>query len=233
MAWPRLPSGRGGAPVQSRQGQVYLISDLAVANLDAARRYRGDLGIVRDEHDGAAVLAEFAKEAKDGVAGVRVEVAGGLVGEDDARAVDQSAGNGGALLLAAGELAGPVFGAIGQVHRLEGGQRALSALLARNAAVDHRQLYVLHHVELGQQIEELEHEPDLAVANRRKLPRRRSFDHHIVQPDGSVSGGIQAAQDVHQRGLPASGRADNGNEFALFDVQGHVVEARISSSPRR
>ena len=40
--------------------------------------------------------------------GAGVEVAGGLVGEDDRRAADQGPGTGDALLLAAGELVGPV-----------------------------------------------------------------------------------------------------------------------------
>ena len=42
------------------------------------------------------------------IAGLGVEVAGGLVGEDDGRAVDERAGDGDALALAAGELVGLV-----------------------------------------------------------------------------------------------------------------------------
>ena len=44
--------------------------------------------------------------------------------------VDQGAGDGGALLLAAGELAGPVLGAVGQVHGFEGGHGARRRSLA-------------------------------------------------------------------------------------------------------
>ncbi len=49
-------------------------------------RLRGDLVVVGDEHDRAALLAEFAKELEDVRAGFRVEVAGRFVGEDDLRA---------------------------------------------------------------------------------------------------------------------------------------------------
>ena len=53
------------------------------------------------------VLAvELAEELHDLVAGLRVEVAGGLVGQDQLRVVDQRAGDGHALLLAAGQLVG-------------------------------------------------------------------------------------------------------------------------------
>ncbi len=50
-------------------------------------------------------LAELAEELEDHLAGVRVEVAGRFVGEDDLGIVDQRAGDGDALLLAAGKLA--------------------------------------------------------------------------------------------------------------------------------
>ena len=96
--------------------------------------------------------------------------------------------------------------------------------LAGDAAVDHRQLDILHHVQLGQQVEELEHEPDLPVADGGKLPRRGVLDHHAVELDRAFGGRIQAAQDVHQRGLAAAGRADDRDELALLDVQGHVVQ---------
>ncbi len=128
------------------------------------------------------------------------------------------------MLLSAGELAGPVFGAVGQVHCFQRAQGALAALLGGDAAVDHRQLHILHHVELGQQVEELEHEPDLAVANGGKLPRRGVLDHHAVQLDGPLGGRVQAAEDVHQRGFAAAGRADDGDEFTLLDVQRDVVQ---------
>ena len=106
----------------------------------------------------------------------------------------------------------------------QGRHRALAALLAGDAAVDHRQFHVLHHIELGQQIEELEHEPDLAVANGGKLPRGGVLDHHAVELDRPFGGRVQAAEDVHQGGLAAPGRADDRDEFALPDVQRDIIQ---------
>ena len=108
--------------------------------------------------------------------------------------------------------------------RLQRLQGALAALLRGDAAVDHRQLHVLHHVQLGQQIEELEHEPDLPVANGGQLPRRGVLDHHPVELDRPFARRIQAAEDVHQGGLAAAGRADDRDELSFLDVQGHVVQ---------
>ena len=51
---------------------------------------------------------QLVEQREDLVAGAAVEVAGRLVGEQDRRAVDQRPGDGDALLLAAGELVGPV-----------------------------------------------------------------------------------------------------------------------------
>ena len=82
--------------------------DLAVADVDDAMSVFGDVGLVGDEHDGVALGVERVEEGHDLDAGFGVEVAGGLVGEDDGRAVDQGAGDGDALALAAGELVGLV-----------------------------------------------------------------------------------------------------------------------------
>ena len=44
----------------------------------------GDAGIVGDDQDGGAeALVEVANEGEDFGAGVRVEIAGGLIGEQD------------------------------------------------------------------------------------------------------------------------------------------------------
>ena len=59
------------------------------------------------------------KQADDLGAGVGVEVAGRLVGEQDARAIDQGAGDGGALHLAAGQLARLVLQAMPQADAVE------------------------------------------------------------------------------------------------------------------
>ena len=72
----------------------------------------------------------------------RVEVAGGLVGEDHRRFGDERPGDGDALLLAARQLAGPVVGPVRQPDLLERLQRALAPLGGVDARVDERQLDV-------------------------------------------------------------------------------------------
>src|SRR5207245_1974726 len=59
---------------------------------------------VRDDDDGVAAVVERAEEVEDLAARLRIEVPRRLVGEQQGRFVHQSAGNGHALSLPAGEL---------------------------------------------------------------------------------------------------------------------------------
>jgi hypothetical protein len=118
--------------------------------VDQAPGARGGLGVVRDHHDG---LAEFAVQLVQQVqhlgGGHAVEVAGGFVGDDQRRVGHQCAGNGHALLLAAGELVGVVVHAVGQADH---GQRRLHVAAALGAAQrgqQQRQLDVLEGVSTG------------------------------------------------------------------------------------
>src|SRR5437868_5610227 len=73
--------------------------DQAIGNMDRASGDGGDVDIVGNENDGDLFFdVELLKHLEDFPAGVRVEVAGGLIGEEQRRVVDQGAGDGDALL---------------------------------------------------------------------------------------------------------------------------------------
>src|SRR2546430_613403 len=210
--------------VQAGQFRVHLFGNLTVADFDPAGRHSGNFRIVRHERDGAALLAELAEQLKNHLAGVRIEVARGFVGEDDFRVVDQRAGDGGPLLLSAGELHRTVPGAILHLHEFERLQGALAPPAGRQTAVDHRQLDVLEDIELGQEIEELKHEPDLLVSDAGQLARRGVMNQGAVELDRAVARRVQAAENVHLRGLATARRADDGDVFATLDINRHVVQ---------
>ena len=74
--------------------------------------------VVGDHHDGLTKLVDgVAHELEHLGARPRVEVAGGLVGEDDRGVGDQGAGDGDALLLTSGELAGAVADPVTRTFR--------------------------------------------------------------------------------------------------------------------
>ena len=108
--------------------------DARVAQGDGARAAFGDTVIVGDDEDGGAeALVEVADEREDLGAGVRVEVAGGLVGEQDGRGEGEGAGDGDALALAAGEFVGEVIEAVAELHEVEQFARAVVDLLRGRA----------------------------------------------------------------------------------------------------
>ena len=85
-----------------------------------AAREGGDVRIVGDRDEGGAgVLGGGVEHRHDLAAGLHVEGAGRLVGEDQARTADEGSGDRDALLLAAGELVGLRLQAFAEPHALE------------------------------------------------------------------------------------------------------------------
>ena len=96
------------------------------------------LGVLRDvfgvgdENDRAAFGVQLFEQSQDFVAAFAVEGAGGFVGENHRRVVDQRAGDGDALLLAAGEFGRTMLGAVAETQPLEqlAGMRSLASAWA-------------------------------------------------------------------------------------------------------
>jgi len=84
---------------------------------------RGDVGVVRDEHDGPTAPVELPEERRDLGAGMAVEVAGRLVGEDQRGLRDQGAGDRHALLLPAAELGRLVVDSVAETQPFKGRSR--------------------------------------------------------------------------------------------------------------
>ena len=86
------------------------VDDPSVLHADGAGGQCGDGQIVRHEDQGHAQLPVQAEEKFHDLAGIfAVEVAGGLIREQDGRAVGEAAGDGDALSFAAGEFGGKCF----------------------------------------------------------------------------------------------------------------------------
>jgi hypothetical protein len=84
------------------------------------RTARGQVKVMRHQNRGEAVArVQPFDQVKDAAGGDFVQVAGGLVGQQQAGIVHQRASQRHALLLAAGELAGAMIGAIFQANLLE------------------------------------------------------------------------------------------------------------------
>ena len=78
--------------------------ETAVGEFDAAVGLARDVRVVRDHQNRVACVVQLAKNFQDDFFVRFIEVAGGLVGQNDFRLIDQRARDGHALLFAAGEL---------------------------------------------------------------------------------------------------------------------------------
>ena len=99
----RTPARR--RPPASPSAVRGIFHDPAVGNANHAIGVAGHFGVVRHQQDRDALLhVQPAEDLQDFLAGVRIQVPRGLVGQQHGGLVHQRAGDGHALLLAAGEL---------------------------------------------------------------------------------------------------------------------------------
>ena len=109
---------------------------------------------VCDQDNSVAFVVQTLKERHDFVAGSGVEVAGRFIGEQNRRAVHQSASDRHALALTAGKLIGLVVHAVFQIDLRQSGLRLFNALGGRRTVVDQRKLARLGSVNM-EALEEL------------------------------------------------------------------------------
>ena len=167
-----------------------------------------------------------AEQLEHVVRGVRVELAGRLVGEQQGRLVGEGDGDRDPLLLAAGQLRRPVVSPVGQADEVEQPRRSRRPVAPRDALEQHRQLDVLPGGQVGEQVacgllpDEAEH----------LAPVAGPFGGaHLADPvagDDDTSGGrdVEAAEDAQQRALAAARRTDDGDELTRLDRQVEALQ---------
>ncbi len=166
------------------------------------------------DHDdgGAEAVDGVPEQAEDLGGGARVERAGGLVREDHVRAGDQGAGDGDALLLAAGELAGPAAPLVAESHLREhlGGAPSVGAL-PREA---HREDYVLLDGQRREQVERLEHEAEAAAAQLGQSVLVHAGDLGAAEPYGTLGRAVEPGRALEEGRLARARGAHHGGEAA-------------------
>ena len=206
------------------QFRQHILHHPAVEQVDDTVGVAGVALRVSDHHDGGAFLVELGEQVHHLLAVLGVEVAGGLVGEDELGVGDHGAGDGDTLLLAARELLREVLGAVGDGHPLHHGRDPLLALGSTDFHVLERQFDVLIDVELVDEVEALEHEADVALAEFGALALLQLAHLLTEQLVGAARGVVQEAEDVEQRGFAAARRPHHGHELAGLDFEGDTVQ---------
>ena len=188
---------------------------MSVLQVYLAQRVRGDVDLVGHHDDGLPLPVQRLEEAHDLLAGGAVEIAGRLVGQQDAGRVDQRARDGHALPLSAGELVGPVLDPVAQPDPRERITRQRAALLGSQPGVDQGELHVVQRRGPGQQVEGLEHESDLLVPDPGQLVVVQLAHPVAVQPVLARRRAVEAADQVHEGGLARARRSHDGDELVL------------------
>ena len=153
-----------------------------------------------------------------------VEIARGLVGQQQRRPHHQRARHRHPLLLAPGEHARPVLEALAQADPRQQFRRADARFDRRQAADAHRHLDVFERGELRQQVMELEDEADAPVPERDQGHVRHLAERAPAHFHRAPIGAIEAAEHVQQRALADAGCADDGHHLPSFDVQAEIAQ---------
>jgi hypothetical protein len=133
-----------------------------------------------------------------------------------------------ALHLAAGERSRAPVAELSQAHRLQGGLGAPVAFGAVHADEGERQRHVAAHVEVGKEVERLEHEAHVAPAPEREGVVVGVVEGTAVEEDLARIRAIEARDDVEQRGLSAAGLADDRDPLAARHLEPDVVEEGVA-----
>ena len=141
------PRAQGVEPAHA--AALRLAHEAAVPEAHYALGRLGHVLLVGDEHDGAPGPVQLVQHAQHVGAGARVQVAGGLVGQQQVGLGHQRAGHRDPLLLPPGQLGGQVVDPVSQAHLLEGLHGPRLAGLAVHPGVDQRQLHVAPGAEVA------------------------------------------------------------------------------------
>src|SRR5215211_4040128 len=199
--------------------------EAAVAEGDLAAEPGRDPGVVGDHHHRHPALAvEAGQQFQDLLARARVEVAGGLVGQQHGRVADQGPGDGHPLLLAPRELGGPVLEPVPEPDRGQGLGGQPPPLGPAKAPVDKGQADVGDRRGPGQQLEVLEHEPDDPVADRGQLVLGQPGDVAAVEAQGPRGRPVQPAEQPQQGRLARPARPHDGHRVAPLHPQVDPVQ---------
>src|SRR5882672_1823181 len=180
----------------------------------AARHF----GVRRQDQCRAPAAHEPAQQILHLARVLLVEIAAGLIREQQARLVCQRARNGNALLLATRQYVDAAGGPGCETHLLEELLRVATRAGPTHAIELEHETHVLFDVERRDQVEELVDESDVATPEARTLGFDELRNGGLVELDGAGVRAVDAADQVEERGLARTAAAGDDHEFTVPDV---------------
>ena len=186
-------------------------------------RLAGQAHLVGDHDDGHVRLGERLDDVEHLLHHLGVKRARGLVEQHDLRVHVEGAGDGHALLLAAGELVGVLVHLAFQPHALKVGEAVALCLLARDFEhFDGSERHVLEHGLVRVEVVALEHHGH--VAGERAGVHLAVGQVHPLHHDRARVGHFQAVDAADEHAFARAGRTDDDHLFALVHIERHALE---------
>lgn len=183
-----------------QQGEVMGCHDKRSAQFFALPLHQG--------HDLAGIMA--------------VEVSRGFVGQDKLGEMGQGPGDRHPLLLAPRELAGVPFLQLRDAYFRKKPVQVLNIPLPFFPfRVPERQLRVLKSRERRDEVEKLEYIPDQALPDPDEFPFRKGGYLAVIKIYPAGGGLVNTPQDIEERCLAGTGRADNRAKLPLVNLNGY------------
>ncbi|MGY3407375.1 hypothetical protein ACVWZV_003488 [Bradyrhizobium sp. GM5.1] len=167
---------------------------------------------------GADALVQRAQLDLHGFAQLLVERGQRFVHQDQPRLEDHGACERHALALAAGELRDTALFVAGKTDHRKRRAHLIRPGRLRQPSRAQGKGNILADAHMREQRVVLEHDADIA------LVRRHPGDVAAAEQDRSARWQDEAAEDAEQRRLAGAGGAEQGDELAGGDIEGHVVE---------
>ena len=192
----------------------------------------GQLRVVGHHHH-QPILGHLFEQLHHLHAGFGIQRSRRFIRQNNVRVIHQRPGNGHPLHLSAGHFAGLFSQLRAQPHLLQRLLGPAPALRLGYAGEGQRQLHILQHGLVGNEVVALEYKADGVVAVGVPVPAAEGPGGFAV--DDQVAAGvlIQTADDVQQGGFPAAGGPQNGDKFVAAKIQRHTTQGGDGVFPRR
>ena len=154
----------------------------------------GQVQVVGHYHQRQTLAIQIPEEIEDHLRGCRVQVASGLICQDDSRIIDQGPAYGHALHLAARKLPGQMIAPVGEPHHLQ--DLVNPVFVPVLLAEEQRQLDVLSRCQRRHEVELLEDKAYILPAHLHQISLLQSLGLDSIEPQASVGGYVQAAQHI-------------------------------------
>ena len=178
-----------------------------------------------DEYGGDAGLGlQFLELQAHLLAQRRVEVREGFVEEQHVGLVHQRAGEGDALLLAAGELRGIALPQAFEPHQPQGALHGPCDFGFGRLAHLQAEGDVVAHPQVRPQPVGLKHHAEVSLVRRHQHVFRRARDEPLADVDVAVIRGLEAGDDVQGGRLAAAAGSQQGQQLALGHLEGNPVD---------